>query len=147
MKITAVSDLHGHLPAIPECDLLIIAGDICPDRVGDSQAANEDPDVQDGWLRTTVRDWAEAIPLPRACKLATWGNHDFVADRERTRDALARDLPVTVGVDHDGIPIYSVSVADEYYQPTHPSTALQLVPGNPRVLATHIRTATTAWPI
>lgn len=78
MRIICVSDLHGYLPTIPKCDLLIIAGDICPDYsrlVGLEEGCYE----QVRWLNTTFREWLEYLPALNV--VATLGNHDLFGPR------------------------------------------------------------------
>ena len=81
-KIVAVSDLHGTLPDIPACDLLLIAGDICP-------VANHDPAFQASWLDTNFRSWLKSLPVGQTIFIA--GNHDFVFQNEPHR--APKDLP------------------------------------------------------
>jgi len=70
--IVAISDLHGALPDIPPCDLLLIAGDLCP-------ITNHDPAFQAAWLRTDFRDWVEVVPARQTVFIA--GNHDLVFEQ------------------------------------------------------------------
>jgi Icc-related predicted phosphoesterase len=81
VHIVAVSDLHGHLPELPACDLLLIGGDLCP--VWESHDAS----TQAGWIDTTFRTWLDAQPATAIVGIA--GNHDFVAE---SNPAILRDL-------------------------------------------------------
>jgi predicted phosphodiesterase len=72
MHVVAVSDLHGHLPEIPPCDLLLIAGDILP-------MDDYDRAAQAVWLHTVFRPWLAAQPARHIVGIA--GNHDFVFEQ------------------------------------------------------------------
>lgn len=74
MRIVAISDQHGFLPDLPPCDLLIVAGDICPDRFGPFLAMH-DPNQQKAWFNRKVRPWLARSPATH--KILTWGNHDW----------------------------------------------------------------------
>ena len=98
MRIVALSDLHGHLPAIPACDLLIVAGDVCPDRIGRANA-REDPGEQKAWFDRHVRTWLAESPATH--KLLTWGNHDWCGEScsfasDSPAEALSTVLQVVV---------------------------------------------------
>lgn len=67
VKVLAASDLHSFLPNIPECDVLILGGDICPDGR---------PSLQSNWLETIFRKWLDAIPAKEIIGVA--GNHDKI---------------------------------------------------------------------
>lgn len=71
MRVVAVSDLHGELPEIPKCDLLLIAGDVCP--VWGSHAL----EFQWNWIESDFKDWLESVPTKQIVGIA--GNHDFIA--------------------------------------------------------------------
>jgi Icc-related predicted phosphoesterase len=77
VKICAVADLHGRLPDIPECDVLVIAGDICPD-IDWRHAGGYDlmKQGQTEWLGDAYREWEDKVPAEHI--VATPGNHDWV---------------------------------------------------------------------
>lgn len=77
MRIVALSDLHGYLPTVPTCDLLIVAGDLCVDRIGRSHAAVAH-DQQERWFDRYMRPWFATAPA--AHKVMTWGNHDWCGE-------------------------------------------------------------------
>jgi hypothetical protein len=98
MRIVALSDQHGFLPDIPECDLLIIAGDVCPDRFGPFLAMHY-PEQQKRWFDRHVRPWLAKAPAKR--KILTWGNHDWCGQMcdfgcNPPTDALTTELQILV---------------------------------------------------
>ena len=108
MKIVAVSDLHGTLPEIPSCDLLLIGGDICPVR-------NHQVAFQGEWLDRVFRAWLSQLPARKIVGVA--GNHDFVF--EQRPDLVPSDLPWTYlqdsGTEWEGLNIYGTPWQPWFY--------------------------------
>jgi len=85
MKIIAMSDLHGILPdEVPACDLLLLAGDLCP-------IENHTLLFQRDWLDREFRRWLERQPALKIIGVA--GNHDLIF--EHAPELVPRDLPWT----------------------------------------------------
>jgi predicted MPP superfamily phosphohydrolase len=72
-KICAISDIHGHLPEIPECDILCICGDIIPLYIQRDFAQSI------AWLSGPFQKWALEAPCKHV--VMVWGNHDFIGER------------------------------------------------------------------
>lgn len=90
MRIACIADLHGNLPDVPACDVLLIGGDICP-------VTDHDIHAQADWLDGPFRAWLESLPAEEIVGIA--GNHDFVF--ERAPGLLPADLAWTYLQDHD----------------------------------------------
>jgi len=84
MKTTVISDLHGYLPTIEQCELLLICGDIVPLNI----QRNHEKSYE--WFVKEFKDWAEAQPVDKVIFIA--GNHDFVFE-----GAYAEDLKIEFG--------------------------------------------------
>lgn len=69
MRIVAISDLHGVLPEIPDCDLCLIVGDIFPIDF------DRDPERCHRWASRDLTYWLSSIPSKATVAVA--GNHDF----------------------------------------------------------------------
>ena len=69
MKISAISDMHGNLPQIEPCDLLLVAGDISPLRIQNKYELMID------WMNEEFYPWVKSLPCKHVVMVA--GNHDF----------------------------------------------------------------------
>ena len=79
MRVAAVADLHGNLPEVEPCDLLVVAGDTLPL----AQAAE-----QRAWAETELVPWLERQQA--AAVVAVAGNCDLLARDDPT---FVRSLP------------------------------------------------------
>jgi Icc-related predicted phosphoesterase len=66
-RIVCTADIHEHLPEIPECDLLLIAGDV-------SFALKGDLATEHAFLEGPFAEWLERVPAAETVLIA--GNHD-----------------------------------------------------------------------
>ena len=69
LKIVAISDIHGMLPELPECDVVCCAGDISPLEYQSDQTRML------GWFYLVFLPWVESLPCKKFVMVA--GNHDF----------------------------------------------------------------------
>ena len=69
IKVVAISDLHGYLPEIPECNLLCICGDLVPLNVQANSRKTRK------WLTKEFKPWCESLPCYKVLFIA--GNHDL----------------------------------------------------------------------
>lgn len=105
MTVYATSDLHGNLPQIPECDLLVLAGDYVP--------FDLDIKAQRHWFRTKFKDWLANTPARYRVGIA--GNHDFALEDD---PGLPNELPWYYlrdrGLIIEGISVYGTPWVPQY---------------------------------
>lgn len=73
VKVCAISDLHGALPKIEECDVVFICGDIFPLEI---QRINTECEA---WLNGEFAEWIDNLPCEKVILIA--GNHDYLFER------------------------------------------------------------------
>lgn len=93
MKICGVSDLHGNLPDIPECEVLCICGDI----VGINDQRNIEQSRH--WWYNRFTTWVNKQPCEKV--IATAGNHDFFIEKAY-KDGWLNELKQDLNVRTNG---------------------------------------------
>ena len=78
MKFIATSDIHGDLPNIPECDAVLICGDISPVLIQRNITSMKD------WMTTVFNHWVNKLPCDKVFLIG--GNHDFWMEKATTDD-------------------------------------------------------------
>ncbi len=100
MKIVAISDLHGHLPALPEADIICIVGDITSDD------HRKDVAAQWRWYNEVYMPWVESLPARKVITVA--GNHDYCFLEYTPTQTDKHIYLENSGVEIDGYTFYGV---------------------------------------
>lgn len=104
-RVCLVSDMHGYLPVIPPCDLLLLCGDNAPDFAFNDIGAIR----QVIWYNTKFKDWLHSVQQQTdAAIFGIAGNHDFALFRHAI--SIDYDLPWTYlqdsGAEYEGLQIW-----------------------------------------
>lgn len=123
MKVVATSDFHGALwveKEIPECDLLLLAGDVCPVNM------SHDVHVQRNWVRDKFLPWLSS--LTSKAKEIVWiaGNHDFVCEDPSFNEISLNEMPDHVTYLRDEMTVVDgISIYGSPWTPNLPGWAFQ----------------------
>lgn len=107
-RVVAVSDLHTHLPQVPPCDLLVVAGDV--------SSMFAPLELQQRFLAGPFSDWLSEVPAKAIAGVS--GNHELVGDaflRELPWDYLAGETRTLGGLIVHGLP-WTSRFADMHHQ-------------------------------
>lgn len=105
MRVYAISDLHGYLPHIPECELLIMAGDY---------ARTRNIEQQRRFYEGEFTDYLNQIPAKYIVAIA--GNHDLALEKDRQlADALPWIYLQDSAIELEGVKIYGTPYVPKFY--------------------------------
>ncbi len=136
-KIVAVSDLHGHFPEdVPDCDLLLIAGDIM---------LGADIITQLTWLEGLVRPWLDKISAKEVVFVA--GNHDTIYEKASQGHMPPPNMPWHY-LQYSGIELFGLKIWGSPWQKRfndwsfntdeeHMSRQFGFMPDDTDILVTH----------
>lgn len=106
VKVVLISDLHGNLPEIPECDLLVIAGDVTP-------VHNHAWPYQKEWLSGRFSNWLRDLPVKNI--VGVGGNHDFaLVESNWHRDVIPWTYLKDESVEIEGLKIWGSPYSNKF---------------------------------
>lgn len=131
MKICCISDIHGHLIDVPDCDLLLLGGDYCSNH-------NEF-----WWYETKFAPWINNLSK-RMKVVGVAGNHDFIF-QENIYDVPSMNWTYLQdkGFEWNGLNIYGTPWQPVFYDWAFNATEdklsmiWDLIPNNTDILLLH----------